>query len=209
MSDGAAARTSARLLSPIPSRRHCSETPTTTMSAGSTARSRPSSDGSASTGSVSTPISRCTASDASASSLLESRRPRRGSAFVPTSRSGQRSADASHAGQLQRGPVVLPTTERDVHAVSVAESRRRTHEHGEIGRRVLEQRGEVLRKGAPVSGSSMSNEIDVVCGDEPDQHRRPDSSSRTPLSGKVRSRIAPSEGPPRRPPRPRGRPCGR
>ena len=45
---------------------------------------------------MSTPTTRCTASDASASSRVESRRPPAGSAFVPTSRSRAPVATPNH-----------------------------------------------------------------------------------------------------------------
>ena len=78
-------------------RRQRGEMPTTTSAAGSTASRSASSAGSAMQGSASTPTTRCTASEASARRRVESRSPRHGSAFVPTSASREPAAKASHA----------------------------------------------------------------------------------------------------------------
>ena len=91
------ARTSARRTPPTPSCRQRGESPMTPTVAVSTASTSACSVGSTRSGSASTPTTRCTASDASASRRLASRWPCRGSVFVPTSRSTAPPAEASHA----------------------------------------------------------------------------------------------------------------
>ena len=140
--------------------------PATTMVAGATATTRPSSVASARTGSAATPTTRCVASDASASSLLASRWPRRGSARVPTSRSGAPVANASHAPSSSAAQSFSPPpngtktpSPRAASRVRAAERRRdrrasarrsppgRSAPHRvELGRRVEQHEIDVVRR---------------------------------------------------------------
>ena len=119
----------------------------------------------------------------------------------------ERTSDSGRepAGQLERSPVVLPTAERDEHAVRVAESRPRAYEHGDVGRRALEERGEMRPACASrdIAGASTSTRS-MSCSAT---SRIASSAGLVVVNTAVRRRcghgVAPSRLPLHRPARPR------